>query len=84
MGSEGGKMEIVRTIVSLAHSLNMDVVAEGVETAEQRAGLLALACEYAQGYLYSRPLTKADMERFLLSPRRPSPEPVADPVPDRA
>ncbi len=48
--------EIVKTIATLAHALNMDVVAEGVETAEQLALLKSLGCEFGQGYLFSKPL----------------------------
>ncbi|PKN08014.1 MAG: two-component system response regulator [Deltaproteobacteria bacterium HGW-Deltaproteobacteria-8] len=47
---------IVRTIVSLAHNLGLDVVAEGIETERQRDFLADLSCEYGQGYLFSRPL----------------------------
>ena len=50
--------EIVRTIITLARSLEMDVVAEGVETAEQLAQLKELECDYGQGFLFSRPLTQ--------------------------
>jgi EAL domain-containing protein (putative c-di-GMP-specific phosphodiesterase class I) len=57
----------VRTIVTLAHTLGMEVTAEGVETAEQAAILKALGCEYAQGYLYARPLSPADVELLLTS-----------------
>ncbi len=49
--------EIVRTIVVLAHNLGLEVIAEGVETAEDVERLTALGCEYGQGYFYSRPLT---------------------------
>jgi diguanylate cyclase (GGDEF)-like protein/PAS domain S-box-containing protein len=48
--------EIVRTIVALAHSLRMDVIAEGVETEEQLIHLRALQCEYGQGYYFSKPV----------------------------
>ncbi|HEX8335785.1 MAG TPA: EAL domain-containing protein, partial [Pyrinomonadaceae bacterium] len=48
--------EIVRTIVTLARSLDMDVVAEGVETADQLRRLGELGCDYGQGYLFSRPV----------------------------
>jgi len=48
--------EIVRTIVTLARSLEMDVVAEGVETAEQLRQLRDLECDFGQGYLFSRPV----------------------------
>ncbi|MGH9139676.1 MAG: putative bifunctional diguanylate cyclase/phosphodiesterase [Vicinamibacterales bacterium] len=56
MGSEEHGSEMVRAIVALAHSLGMDVVAEGVETAGQLAQLHALGCEYAQGFYFSRPV----------------------------
>ena len=46
--------EMVRAIVALAHTLDMDVVAEGVETPEHAARLLQLGCEYAQGFHYSK------------------------------
>jgi EAL domain-containing protein (putative c-di-GMP-specific phosphodiesterase class I) len=48
--------EIVRTIVTLARSLDMEVVAEGVETADQLRRLGDLGCDYGQGYLFSRPV----------------------------
>jgi EAL domain-containing protein (putative c-di-GMP-specific phosphodiesterase class I) len=48
--------EIVRTIVALAHNLNLKVTAEGIETPEQLAQLQDLHCENAQGYYLSRPL----------------------------
>jgi diguanylate cyclase (GGDEF)-like protein/PAS domain S-box-containing protein len=52
----GDVSELVRTIVAMAHNLNLDVVAEGIETEEQAAQLEALECEYAQGYFFARPL----------------------------
>ncbi|HWS86657.1 MAG TPA: EAL domain-containing protein [Pyrinomonadaceae bacterium] len=48
--------EIVRTIVTLARSLGMNVIAEGVETADQLRQLGELGCDYGQGYLFSRPV----------------------------
>jgi diguanylate cyclase (GGDEF)-like protein/PAS domain S-box-containing protein len=51
-GTSGSEM--VRAIVGLAHNLGMDVVAEGVETAEQASALRALGCEYAQGFFFSK------------------------------
>lgn len=48
--------EIVRTIIRLAQSLKMKVVAEGIETAEQLEQLKRLKCEYGQGYFFSKPL----------------------------
>jgi diguanylate cyclase (GGDEF)-like protein len=56
MGEGGENSEIVRTIMTLANNLGMEVVAEGIETEEQLAQLKALKCEYGQGYLFSKPV----------------------------
>jgi EAL domain-containing protein (putative c-di-GMP-specific phosphodiesterase class I) len=48
--------EIIRTIIYLAQALNLEVVAEGIENIAQLETLRSLGCEYAQGYLFSRPL----------------------------
>lgn len=56
LGKQGDSVEIVRTILSLANHLRLDVVAEGVETAEQLALLRELRCDYAQGYYFAKPL----------------------------
>ncbi len=58
---------IARTIVSLAHNLRMNVVAEGIETHFQRDALRAIGCDIGQGYLLSPPLSVADTERYLRS-----------------
>lgn len=63
---------IVRTIVSLAHNLGLDVVAEGIETERQRAFLAELRCEFGQGYLFSPPLPEADALE-LVNTRLPMP-----------
>lgn len=65
IGGEGSDEHIVRATIALAHSLNLDTVAEGVETEEQLAFLKALSCDYIQGYLFSKPLTVEDFERFI-------------------
>ena len=59
MASNNENSEIVRTIVTLAQSLDLKVVAEGVETVEQLAQLQTLRCEGGQGYLFSKPLHAA-------------------------
>lgn len=48
--------DIVKAIISLAHSLRIEVIAEGIETETQRRELVALGCDAGQGYLFSRPL----------------------------
>jgi diguanylate cyclase (GGDEF)-like protein len=56
MSKDKDTAEVVRSIVALATSLKLDVVAEGVETEEQRRTLAKLGCTYGQGYLFARPL----------------------------
>ncbi len=58
-------LEIVRVISSLAHILERDVVAEGVETQEQAAELKRLGIQFGQGYLYSKPLPAGEASVFL-------------------
>jgi len=57
--------EIIRTIISMAENLGLKVVAEGVEMTEHRDMLMALRCEFAQGFLFSEPLDSEDLEAFL-------------------
>lgn len=62
--------EIVRTIVSLAHSLDMEVLAEGVETSDQLSRLRALKCDSGQGNFFSHPLDPSDvLELVSAGPR---------------
>ena len=58
----GASTTLVATIIELARSLHLEVVAEGVETAEQQAVLRILSCSHAQGYLFGRPLPAADQQ----------------------
>lgn len=54
---EAGSLEICRAIVNLGHSLGMHIIAEGIETVEQRDCMQGLGCEQGQGYLLDRPLS---------------------------
>jgi diguanylate cyclase (GGDEF)-like protein/PAS domain S-box-containing protein len=56
---------ITKAIVTLAQSLNMKTIAEGVETEEQRKFLSELNCDEAQGYLFSKPISKDEMGELL-------------------
>ena len=56
---------VINAIVTLAQHLGMAVVAEGVETTDQLAALQAHGCDFAQGYLFSKPLRAEDAERYL-------------------
>ncbi len=60
-----GNRNIVEAIISLAHRLKMMVVAEGVETEEQFAILLEMNCQFGQGYLFSKPLNKTEIDNLI-------------------
>ncbi|HQZ95089.1 MAG TPA: EAL domain-containing protein [Pyrinomonadaceae bacterium] len=62
--------EIVRTVIALAKALKLKVVAEGIESIHQFHQLSILGCEYGQGYLFSKPLPVADIERLLADNNR--------------
>ncbi len=62
-GSENG--EIVRTVIALAKTLRLNVVAEGIETIHQLHQLRILGCEYGQGYLFSRPVPVEEAGRLI-------------------
>jgi diguanylate cyclase (GGDEF)-like protein len=57
--------QIVRTIVMLGHNLALEVIAEGVETAHQARALKIFNCEYGQGYLFGKPLSKQGATKLL-------------------
>ena len=61
-------MTLVSTIISLAHSLNLKVVAEGVETEGQSNLLKLLRCDMMQGYLFNRPLPADEFSTLLARP----------------
>jgi diguanylate cyclase (GGDEF)-like protein len=86
--STGAKQgALVRAIVMMAHSLDLTVVAEGVETEDQREFLLRHGCDLYQGHLLSPPLSARDMEEYLKAhyvrsaksdaARKPRPHPVS-------
>jgi diguanylate cyclase (GGDEF)-like protein len=63
---------IAKLIIDMAHALELKVVAEGVETEEQRAFLCAQQCDEAQGYLFGRPMPAKEFEKFLQEIKVPS------------
>ena len=67
IGALGENSEIVQAIVTLAQTLSMDVVAEGIEVSEQVSPLLALQCEYGQGYFFSKPVDSEAARALLLA-----------------
>jgi diguanylate cyclase (GGDEF)-like protein len=64
-------MTLVSTIISLAHSLNLKVVAEGVDAEEQAKVLKRLGCDQMQGYLFSKPIPGDQLEKLLARESRP-------------
>ncbi|MEH1882212.1 GGDEF domain-containing response regulator [Nostoc sp.] len=71
IGANGENLEIVQAIVTLAQGLNIDVIAEGVETLEQLAQLRAMKCKYAQGYFFSKPVDSKSIETLIASGIQP-------------
>lgn len=65
IGALGENSEIVQAIVMLAQTLSMDVVAEGIEDSEQVSPLIALQCEYGQGYFFSKPVDSESASALL-------------------
>ena len=65
MTTEGSNVEIIQTILALARSLGLKVIAEGVETEDQLEQLKKLNCEGAQGYYFARPMTFEDVKIYL-------------------
>ena len=65
----GNRRVILRSIITLAHDLGMDVVAEGAESEADAEELLDLGCEFVQGFLYGQPMTGAEASRLIF--RRP-------------
>ncbi|WP_461680589.1 two-component system response regulator [Solidesulfovibrio sp.] len=74
---EQGNRVIVRSVVSLAHNLGYDVVAEGIETPAQLEELAGLGCDLGQGFLYARPMAEAALQEHF-GRHFPTPGPPAD------
>ena len=66
MAHDEGDRAIVRSVTAMAHELGLQVVAEGIETAQQHALLVAAGCDFGQGFHYARPLPQAGFERLLM------------------
>ncbi|MGB3517168.1 MAG: EAL domain-containing protein [Elainellaceae cyanobacterium] len=65
IGKQGENLEIIRAIVALAKSLNISIVAEGVETDYHQTYLHSLGCEFGQGYLFHKPLSVPQVEKLM-------------------
>jgi PAS domain S-box-containing protein/diguanylate cyclase (GGDEF)-like protein len=78
MSDDPDTMTLVQTIISLAHSLKLKVIAEGVESAEQSKLLRLLRCDEIQGYLFSRPLPFEQMTALLTGTGSADPAPASD------
>lgn len=65
MAADENASVIVRSTVDLAHQLGLEVIAEGVESEDILRRLLALGCDYAQGYYIGRPLQSSELVAWL-------------------
>ena len=72
MSSANENQEIVKTIIALAQNLNLKVIAEGVELNHQLAAVSGLACQYGQGFIFSRPQPPETLETWIGSARKVS------------
>ena len=71
MHSDEEAREIVRLIIEFAHTVNLKVIAEGIESTAHRDQLRSLGCEFGQGYLFSRPVDRENAEKLLLAEAEP-------------
>src|SRR6202021_3061178 len=68
-GAKGKRPVILRSIISPAHDLGMEVVAEGAETDSDAVELYQLGCEYAQGFVFGEPMTADEAKAMLQTDR---------------
>ncbi len=73
LGSQNSHIPLIHAVIDLAKKLNLRTVAEGVETREQAAILTELGCDYAQGYLYSKPVSARQCRALLRELKRVRP-----------
>jgi diguanylate cyclase (GGDEF)-like protein/PAS domain S-box-containing protein len=67
-------MEITRTIIAMSKGLNLEIIAEGVETSKQVEFLIENGCSEVQGFLYHKPAPKEEVEHFILHYNTPNPK----------
>ena len=65
MGDETIRSSLIPEIIAIARAVGSEVIAEGIETAAQRAQLQALGVQFGQGYLFARPMALAELQRFM-------------------
>ena len=70
LGTQEGDLEIIQTIISLAHHLKINVVAEGIETEAQLCCLKTIGCSIGQGFLFAEALNSQAISDFLLNQRQ--------------
>jgi diguanylate cyclase (GGDEF)-like protein/PAS domain S-box-containing protein len=73
LGTENSRTPLIHAVIDMARKLNLKTVAEGVETPEQAALLSEFGCDYAQGYLYSKPVSARQCRALLRELRRVRP-----------
>ncbi|MGA9382396.1 MAG: EAL domain-containing protein [Phormidium sp.] len=69
ISSEENSLQIVKSIINLAHNLSLDTIAEGIETQEQLRILQDLGCDFGQGYFFARPLDAEAVKEMLMDGR---------------
>ena len=80
LGSDAVNTAIVASVISLAHAMHLEVVAEGVETSEQLERLHTLGCDFAQGYFIARPMPASEIDECLAANASGQQFPRADPT----